>query len=278
VRRPTPPLLVLAVGFVLLWISTSTAVAGDSCWTDLPSGTLRCSAAGDGSSPDLPIPRPADDPGLRYVHTSTDPVVGECHFWSNIPGGLDAWDPANDPAVLATVTRLPLCPNPPALDAEVRAWDVFRSWDLAPPSPTISPPDVGITGVPSQISSVAPAAIVHSEILPDGRTLAVRATITMLTVSWGDGSVTHHDPATAIGYPDGDVAHVYELKTCASSYRREHPSGHLCHPTLERYEVRATYQWTGEFSVGGGWVELGSLDRTATTSYDVDEARGVNIP
>jgi hypothetical protein len=264
--------------FLILTLTQQAAHAQEECEFDGNENKLYCAVVGEDSKPSSPTPRADDDPGLRYVHTSTDPVVGECHFWSNIPGGLDAWDPANDPAVLATVTRLPLCPNPPALDAEVRAWDVFRSWDLAPPSPTISPPDVGITGVPSQISSVAPAAIVHSEILPDGRTLAVRATITMLTVSWGDGSVTHHDPATATGYPDGDVAHVYELKTCASSYRREHPSGHLCHPTLERYEVRATYQWTGEFSVGGGWVELGSLDRTATTSYDVDEARGVNIP
>jgi len=115
--------------------------------------------------------------------------------------------------------------------------------------------------------------------MPDGRTLEVSARASLLTIDWGDGTVTRHDPAVALGYPNGTAAHTYRLKTCTPTYRSEHPSGGLCHPAAEYYPIVASYTWTGEYSVGSGWVGLGSLAVSAPpTRYDVDEARGVSTP
>ena len=87
------------------------------------------------------------------------------------------------------------------------------------------------------------------------------------------------DPTTADGFPEGSVSHIYELKTCTPQYRDEHPSGNLCHPTKEDYTITASYTWQGEYSIGSGWIALGTLERAAPTiSYDVDEARGVPTP
>jgi len=257
----------------------SASTTDQRCEYDEVVGQIICIATGGEETPTSPAtPAVDDDPELRYVYTSTDPVVGDCYYWSAIPGGLDAWNPANEPAVITIVASLPVCPNPPPLDPEIRAWELFRSWDLAPPSPRIAPDAVGITGLPSHVAANTPAPVDYTEVLPDGRTLAVRATVTLLTVDWGDGTLTHHDPGTALGYPSGSVQHSYTLKTCPAAYRRTHPSGPLCHPTLERYSIAVTYRWTGEFAVGAGWNELGSLDRTAVVPYDVDEARGVPVP
>jgi hypothetical protein len=133
-----------------------------------------------------------------------------------------------------------------------------------------------ITGIATHISAAPPDIIVHSEVLPDGRTLEVRARPAVLTVDWGDGSRDSFSPDSADGYPTGSVTHVYELKTCTQTYRTEHPSGTLCKSTGGDYRITASYTWRGEYSVGSGWVALGSLDRAAPTiSYDVDEARGV---
>jgi hypothetical protein len=78
-------------------------------------------------------------------------------------------------------------------------------------------------------------------------------------------------------YPSGLVTHVYTLKTCTDDYRDNHPSGGLCHPTLDSYPIRATFTWTGSYNAGSGWIDLGSLDRTSATDYEVDEARGTPI-
>jgi hypothetical protein len=74
------------------------------------------------------------------------------------------------------------------------------------------------------------------------------------------------------------VTHTYVTKTCPPQYREEHPSGGLCHPSLEYYTIVAIYRWVGEYDVGSGWVQLGTLDRTASLPYDVDELRGVPVP
>ena len=215
------------------------------------------------------------------MYTSWDPGIGDCYYWSSVPGGLDAWDPANDPAVIAITTRLPICPSTPAVvaDPSGSAWSVFRSWDLAPPAPSVTPRDHGITGIPTHIGATAPASISHTETLPDGRVLEVRAQATVLIVDWGDGTQASYDPGNADGYPTGSVAHVYDIKTCTQQYIAEHPSGNLCSPNGEYYNITASYTWQGEFNVGSGWIALGSLDRTAPTiNYDVDEARGVSSP
>ncbi len=212
------------------------------------------------------------------MHTTVDPGIGDCHYWSNVPGGLDAWDPANDPAVIAVVTRLPECPVVPGLDAEARAWEVFRSWDLAHPTPTLTPPDAGITGLPTHLAAAPPDIITHTEVLPDGRILDVRATVAALTVEWGDGAEGRYEPSGAVGHPDGTVWHRYAVKTCTPDYRSDHPSGALCHPTLEHYTITARYRWVGEYSLGGAWITIGSTDTQTAVDYDVDEARGVTTP
>jgi len=223
-------------------------------------------------------------PPLRYVVTGYDTTIGDCYYWSRVPGGLDAWDPGNDPAVIAITTKLPVCPSRAATPATVTdpsasAWTVFRSWNLAPPAPSVTPRDHGITGIPTHISATPPAVISHSETLPDGRRLEVRARAALLTVSWGDGTNASFNPQTADGYPSGSVTHVYDTKTCSAQYRQEHPSGTLCSSSNDEYSISASYVWQGEYNVGSGWVRLGTLDRAAPViGYDVDEARGVARP
>ncbi|HSJ71634.1 MAG TPA: hypothetical protein VLA29_08330 [Acidimicrobiia bacterium] len=219
-----------------------------------------------------------DDPGRRYVYTDVDPVIGDCHYWSDVPGGLDAWDPANDPAVIAAVTSLPECPAVPGVDPEVRAWEIFRSWDLDPPEPTVTPDAIGITGLATQVSAGPAPTISEDEVLPDGRLLEVRARIISLDVAWGDGTVSSHDPSEATGHPDGSVTHIYHLKTCTPEYRAEHPSGSLCHPSASSYTITIENVWVGEYRVGGVWIPLGTLSRSAELPYQVEEVRGIPAP
>jgi len=117
--------------------------------------------------------------------------------------------------------------------------------------------------------------ITYSELLPDGRTLAVRATVGAIQVDWGDGFAATHLPGQALPYPEGLVTHTYAVKTCPPEYRETHPSGGHCHPTLEAYPITATFVWTGDYAVGGPWIELGTLPSTVTVAYDVDEVQGV---
>ncbi|MCL1599386.1 MAG: hypothetical protein M3094_09395, partial [Actinomycetia bacterium] len=265
---------------ILLW-SSNYARGENLCMFDPALNDLVCSESGVITHPGEPDPgeNPLPSPGKRYIHTATDPGIGTCHYWSNVPGGLDAWDPANDGAVIATATRLPLCPPQPTPDPVSRAWSIFRSWDLDPPAPSITPAANGITGIPTQLSATPPVQISHSEVMPDGRPLEVRARVSLLTVVWGDGSTTRHEPSTATGYPDGAAFHTYTLKTCTAWYRDNHPSGGLCHPTAAFYTITAGYEWMGEYSVGSTWVTLGSLTITAPPiAYDVDEAIGIVVP
>lgn len=277
---------------VSLALPTPWAVADETCRIDPGTGRITCRESGGSRVRNPPATPPSNPPGtppsaptprapLRYVYTSYDATIGDCYYWSSVPGGLDAWDPANDPAVIAITTRLPICPSTPATptDPSVTAWSVFRSWYLAPPEPSVTPREHGITGIPTHIAAVPPEVISHSETLPDGRPLEVRARAVELVVNWGDGTTASFDPAGADGYPDGVVAHIYALKTCTEQYREEHPSGGLCADHGEDYSITASYTWQGEFNVGSGWVTLGSLDRAAPTiAYDVDEARGVASP
>jgi hypothetical protein len=143
----------------------------------------------------------------------------------------------------------------------------------------VTPRDRGITGIPTHISATPPDLISHSENLPDGRSLQVRARAALLTVNWGDGTTASFNPETADGYPSGSVTHVYDTKTCSLRYRQEHPSGTLCSSSRDEYSISTSYTWQGEYNVGSGWVRLGTLNRAAPAfGYDVDEARGVAIP
>ena len=105
--------------------------------------------------------------------------------------------------------------------------------------------------------------------------MEVWATVRALAVDWGDGTNGRFDAATALAYPSGAVTHTFETKTCSPAYRSEHPFGGNCHPALEAYPITATFTWEGRYRIGGGWIYLGTLDRTATVLYDVDEVQGV---
>jgi hypothetical protein len=276
--RRLASLLGLALVMVLLVIA-GVASAADTCWTDPVTGQLKCSDSGTRpGSTDKTKPPPKDQPGPRYVYTVTDPVIGDCHYWSSVPGGFDTWDPFYDTDVLAAIIlpRCPVVPNTP-VDVPATAWDIFRSWTLDPPVPSLQPLEHGITGLPTFLASPEPVEITHAEILPDGRPLSVRARVLELRVDWGDSNSSTHDPSGADPYPDGAVTHTYRTKTCPPQYRAEHPSGGLCHPTLEFYTISAVHRWVGEYNVGSGWVQLGTLDQTASVPYDVDEVRGVPV-
>jgi hypothetical protein len=268
------------LGLILLTLAgqVSAAVADDVCWYD-SRGFLICHDSG--STPGNPgdaTPDPDDGVGPRYVYVTTDAVVGDCHYWSDVPGGLDAWDPTDDAAVIAA-NALPVCPVIIVpVDVPGTAWSIFRSWDLAQPTPSLQPSSRGITGLPTFLASAPPPAITHSEILPDGRTLRVRARVAELRIDWGDGGLNTFDPSGALPYPSGSVTHTYTTKTCPPEYRDEHPSGGLCHPSLEYYTITAIYRWVGDYNAGSAWVQLGTLDRTASLPYDIDELRGVPVP
>ena len=208
-------------------------------------------------------------------------MVGDCWRWSRTPPGIDAWNP-NDSAIIATQLSLPRCPvrppTPPVLstsEVEGRAWEIFRSFALAAPVVRMEPPDAGITGLETYLSAETVLPIDHSEVLPGGRTLAVEARMGAVEIDWGDGSVTTHGPDALQPYPAGTAIHVYVTRTCSASYRVEHPTGDSCHPTLDAYPVTVTYTWAARYRYAAGWVDLGTLDRATTISYDVDEVVGV---
>ncbi len=252
----------------------SPVAKADDCYYDPGRGELICSPGGPGTPGDPGDP-PRDRPPIRYIYTSTDPVVGDCYYGSRTPGGLDTWDPANDPAVIRITTSLPVCPAVPNDPPATVAWRIFRSFPLALPTPTFEPFGSGITGLPTYLATPDPADITHTELLPDGRTLNVMASVAALVVNWGDGAGANFDSSEARSYPTGGVTHTYTTKTCDVTYRQEHPSGGNCHPTLEAYPVTATFTWAGRYRVGGAWIDLGILNRTVTVPYDVDEVQGV---
>ncbi|MEZ5174603.1 MAG: hypothetical protein R2823_00140 [Acidimicrobiia bacterium] len=235
-----------------------------------------CHETGGGGSSSTSTTHYGD--GLRYLYTTTRAPVGDCYYWSATPGGIDSAFGRNDSAIIAITTTLPMCPPRPSVDPWTVAWEVFRSWDLDPPTPSLQPAAAGITGLPTYLSTPVPDRIEHSERLPDGRTLRVRADVRQLSIAWGDGTTLAYLPSTALPYPEGAVTHTYLLKTCSAHYRANHPSGGLCHPTLDRYPITATFTWEGSYSTGGSWRTLGTLEQSVTVSYDVDEARGVPIP
>lgn len=285
--RRTTSLVGPAVVLLVLTALGSAASAGRSCKYDPRLEDIVCIETGGGRGGTQPRPPGGDDSPpttvapLRYVYVGTDSVVGDCHYWSNVPGGLDSTDPSVSAQIDAIVARLPVCPTTPGIpvDPETSAWTVFRSWNLAAPAPTVTPAGHGITGIESHIAATPADDITHTETLPDGRVLDVRATPAILNIDWGDSTVASHKPSEAVGYPDGTVAHSYDLKTCTPAYRNEHPSGNLCHPTAENYVITTSYTWLGEYNVGSGWVNLGTLDITAPPiTYDIDEARGVPAP
>ncbi len=266
------------------------AGAGEGC-VITPTG-IDCSAAGSstsaGGTPGEPAPgEPSPALPLRYLTTIEHPDTdGLCRFWSSSPPGLDSWNPSNDQAILLTLWSLPKCPAPEAPTATVstewavaRAWEIFRSFPLAPPQPNLQPPEHGITGLASYLSTPLPSRLSHAETLPDGRSLAVEARVTAALIDWGDGSpVLRYDPGALRPYPLGAARHTYGLKTCPPDYRASHPSGGNCHPALEAYPVEVTFRWVARYRLEGSWVDLGSLDRTAAVTYDVDEVVGVLQP
>lgn len=272
--RRVAPALALTVAVVGSWWLAVGSYA-DDCHYD-PVGEMHCSAAGGSTNPAHGDP-PRERPPMRYIYETTDATGAPCYYWSPTPGGVDTWDPGNDPTVAGIVLTTPVCPAVIETPGE-SAWRIFRSFSLALPDPTLQPAAAGITGLPSYLSTVNPADIIHAEVLPDGRVMEVWAAVRTFAVDWGDGTGGSFDAATALAYPTGSVTHAYSTKTCASEYRMEHPFGANCHPTLEAYPIAATFTWEGRYRIGGGWIYLGTLDRTTTVLYDVDEVQGVLLP
>ena len=132
-----------------------------------------------------------------------------------------------------------------------RAWEVFRSFPLAAPHPSLQPGRHGITGLPSYLAAPRPDPLAHREVLPDGQALEVEAQVTVAVVDWGDGSpALAYDPATLLPHPAGRARHTYALKTCPADYRASHPSGGNCHPRLEAYPITVTFRWTARYRLG----------------------------
>lgn len=275
--------LVAAAVLAVATLLPSAAAASDVCWIDPHTGRLLCAASGGlpGLDPVLPPP-PEGTPGpLRYLRLGWDGGAGRCWYWSRRPPGLDSWDPANDAAIIATRAAFPQCPatgSGPSPGVAATAWSVFRAFPLARPVLRLEPSAHGVTGLPTYASVVPPRALRHAETLPDGTLLEVEARVEQVTVDWGDGTLDTYAPAAVRPYPSGAARHAYAAKTCPPSYRVGHPAGPRCHPQRRFYEVRVSFTWSGRYRHGGGWIELGSLDRGTEHRYDVDEVVGVLEP
>ena len=251
---------VLPLGLLLAgssWLAAGSYA--DDCSYDAILGELICTATGgsSGATPESPRERPPN----RYLYESTDATGADCHYWSLVVGGIDAWNPANEPTIIWIVTTTPVCPAVADPTADL-AWRIFRSFPLAVPDPSLEPPVSGITGLPTYLATSDPVDITHTEVLPDGRMMEVSASVATLAVDWGDEATGRYESAEATAHPSGSVTHTYTTKTCDPEYRREHPSGGNCHPILEAYPIAATFTWAGRYRIAGPWIYLGTLDRT----------------
>jgi hypothetical protein len=267
------PLLVALWVMVLLTATHASAQSHGCRYT--PSGHLTCKWSGEtegiSAKRTPPEPRPSGGP---WVRTGSDPLLGPCWFWSLSPPGLDSSKPINEGAIIAIVTSQPPCSGE---EVAAQAWEVFRSFPLAAPEVTFQP-STGITGLDTYLSVARPSSIDWSGVLPSGIPAEVEASITNVRVDWGDGTERTYPLTDLDPYPKGSATHLYHFKTCPPEYRLSHPSGPLCHPSLEAYPITVTYRWFGRFRTGGVWVGLGVLERSASLSYDVDEVIGVLQP
>lgn len=272
-RKASHRIIVGCVLVVTVGALPSPVMAAPEC-VRTPFG-IECAASGStDTTQTTTLPGPTLPP-LRYLVTAVDANLGPCWYWSRYGPGYDSWDSANDQTIILTRTFTPECPSsqptPPAGTSTVTtlAWEVFRSFSLPSPNASIAPWPSGFTGIPSRITVAAGPSFHHDETLPDGTPLRVRARAAAVSIRWGDGS-------PPLRYTVGGTKeHTYARKTCPPAYRVEHPSGGLCHPTLEAYSVEITFVWLGEYVRDGSWVELGEILRPATIAYDVDEIVGV---
>ena len=124
---------ILTILLTIVYIGA--AQAEERCAFDPSRGRIVCHAHGDEAETSSPTARPGrngEPPPRIYVHTATDPGVGDCYFVSATPGGLDITDPLDEPLIVNVVTTLPPCPGiAPVITPEeiqTRAWEIFRSF------------------------------------------------------------------------------------------------------------------------------------------------------
>lgn len=269
VRSPGARLavLLLAAATPIAALATGTAGAEEGC---VPTEAgLECTFGGSTVTvivSTLPPP--------RFLRSTT--VDGApCWYWSRYPPGLDTQNPAHADLIEVTQTLLPECgvlPDP-VVSVITRAWEVFRSFTLARPDPVLRP-EVGIANLPTLASMARPPTLSHTELLPDGRTLQVAASVTLVRFDWGDGTVESVPARTA--FFEG-AAHPFTLKTCSPEARPGSAPAGRCHPTLSQYPVRVTFVWTARYRTGGAWTTLGAIERSRTLLHDVDEVIGVQV-
>ena len=271
-RLAVPLLIVMTMATTILVgtvIGEMRASAAPGCNTR-PDG-IGCWFVGSSTSTSIVLLPP-----IRYLATRNHALVGRCWFWSRYPPGLDAFNGANDEAIIRTRFENPQCPAPGTVVINVtsRSWEVFRAFRLPIPTPRIRP-SIGITNLASLITTNRPTSLNHSERLPDRRLLEVQAYVGSVRITWGDGSSLSYSTTLAYGAGAG---HAYALKTCPPQYRSQHPAGPNCHPTLERYPVTVSFAWTGRYrTAGGAWIVLGTVLRSASFTYDVDEVVGLPV-
>ncbi|HSM01353.1 MAG TPA: hypothetical protein VK960_02780 [Acidimicrobiia bacterium] len=260
--------LLLAAATPIAALATGTAGADEGC---VPTETgLECTFGG--TSVTVVV---STLPPYRYLKTSENEGV-RCWYWSRHPPGLDVENPAHADLIEVTQTLLPECASVPGggvVSVTTRAWEIFRSFTLARPEPVLLP-EVGIANLPTLASVARPAGLSHVELLPDGRTLEVAASVTLVRFDWGDESV-ESIPA-GIAFSAG-AAHPYLLKTCAPDARPGSAPAGRCHPTLSGYPVRVTFVWTARYRTGRAWITLGAIERSRTLLHDVDEVIGVQV-
>lgn len=268
--RLAVPLIIIPLLVGIAWLLTSVPVRADDGCVLTPSG-IDCGFRGSTTSTSVVV---VTGP-YRYLRMREHPTVGTCWQWYREPPGWDRWNWSHSVAITVAQRDHPECPawGWRGVSVSTRAWAIFRSFPLAGPIVDVRP-SIGIANLATVIAVGRPAEVRHRERLPDGRMLEVRAAVETVRIDWGDGATTTVSPGEASG---AGVLHAYALKTCNAAYRRSHPSGRNCHPTLDSYPIGVVLSWRGRYSTGGAWTNLGTLNRSTTFRYDVDEVVGIPV-
>ena len=169
-------------------------------------------------------------PPIRYLATRNHALVGRCWFWSCHPPGLDAFNGANDEAIIRTRFENPQCP--------ARAGNRRHQRDVAVVGKVPEPfgsryPHRGSDhrwGSPtsSLITTNRPTSLNHPERLPDGRLLEVQAYVGSVRITWGDGSRSY---STTLAY--GTEQDTPRLEDLSARVPGAASAGPNCHPMLE---------------------------------------------
>jgi len=218
-------------------------------------------------------------------------VEGNCRYASTVdygdiesgilvtlPGGTQL---TNLGQFLTYVNSLPVCPTDqapvdPSFHARVR--EAYDRLTIDIPNFSFYPPEHGITGMEAYVGDATTPRQKTMLVRIDSYVLGIEVKMARVRVDWGDETrASFYHPDYFLPYPDANLSHIYETKTCPPDYRENHPRGILCHQTLEAYPVTASYEWVASYEWGGSTYGLPDRSTQVVIPYDLDEIIGVLV-